>query len=184
MKTYAALLRGVNVGGNAKLPMANLKEKLTAAGLSDVMTYIQSGNVIFSAKESSKQKLAALIHDVTEHDFDIDCGVVVFEKGEWLDIIKRAPDWWGSIDGWKHNLWILIPPHRVDEAVEAIGVLKPDIESVQPGNGVIYQSMSFEKFGRTSTGKIASSPTYKKMTIRNYNTCVKLADLLHRQSAP
>jgi uncharacterized protein (DUF1697 family) len=47
MKTYSALLRGINVGGHKKVPMAELRELLTKSGLENVQTYIQSGNVIF-----------------------------------------------------------------------------------------------------------------------------------------
>lgn len=183
MKTYLALLRGVNVGGKAKLPMAELRDTLAKEGLLDIRTYIQSGNVIFKSSEADRLKLAKLVSKNIKNNFDIDCEVVVFDDKEWSDIIAAAPNWWGNTDDWKHNLWILIPPFDIDETVKAIGTLKPDIESVKTGKGVIYQSMSFEKFGRTSTGKIASSPMYKKMTIRNYNTSVKLLDLLRQPPA-
>ena len=51
MKTYIALLRGINVGGHRKVPMAELRELLTKSGLDNVKTYIQSGNVIFQSQE-------------------------------------------------------------------------------------------------------------------------------------
>lgn len=66
----------------------------------------------------------------------------------------------------------------MDETIRAIGELKPDIEAAEPGNCVIYQSMSFKFFGRTTTGKLSSSSIYKKMTVRNYNTATKLLTLL------
>lgn len=178
MITYLALLRGVNVGGNAKLPMSELRESLEKAGLENVKTYIQSGNAIFTSRKKDKLELARLVGQTIKRDFAIDCGVVVFSQAEWAEIIAGAPSWWGKTDGWKHNLWVLIPPFNMHEVITAIGTLKPGIESIEPGKGVIYQSMSFEKFGQTSTGKISSSPVYKKMTIRNYNTSSKLLDIL------
>ena len=53
MKTYIALLRGINVGGHRKVPMAELRELLTKIGLSNVKSYIQSGNVIFKVAETN-----------------------------------------------------------------------------------------------------------------------------------
>jgi uncharacterized protein (DUF1697 family) len=72
----------------------------------------------------------------------------------------------------------MIGSHDMTDVVQAIGSLKPDIEAMAPGQGVLYQSMSRELFGRTTTGKLVSSPIYKQMTIRNYNTVTKLLTLL------
>lgn len=60
MKRYVALLRAVNVGGTGKLPMAELKQMCEDAGLADVRTYIQSGNVVLSSEKSAKDVKAAL----------------------------------------------------------------------------------------------------------------------------
>jgi len=60
MATYIALLRGVNVGGR-KLPMADLRATFDALGHSEVRTYIQSGNVVFSADSGVSERLAHLI---------------------------------------------------------------------------------------------------------------------------
>jgi uncharacterized protein (DUF1697 family) len=55
---YIALLRGVNVGGKGMVSMTVLKERLTAMGLQDVATYINSGNVLFSTSKTDINKLA------------------------------------------------------------------------------------------------------------------------------
>ena len=59
--TYLALLRGINVGGNNKLPMKDLVEMFVAAGASDVRAYIQSGNVIFRANVGLAERVPGLI---------------------------------------------------------------------------------------------------------------------------
>ena len=181
MRTYLAFLRGINVGGNALIKMAELKDALTAAGLADVQTYIQSGNVIFSHTEKDTDKLASLIKSSIRKKFKLTVDIAVFTKAEWLKIIEAKPDWWGLNPEWKHNLLIMIKPYAMKDVVEAMGDLKPDIEAVEPGDGVLYQSLSLKYFGRTTTGsKLVSNPVYKKMTIRNYNTATKLGDLLER----
>jgi uncharacterized protein (DUF1697 family) len=81
---YVALLRGVNVGGNRKLPMAELRETLAAAGYGDVRTYLQSGNVLLE----STSRAAAL-----ERELEAALGVqvVVRSKAELAKVVARDP---------------------------------------------------------------------------------------------
>jgi uncharacterized protein (DUF1697 family) len=178
MTTYIAFLRGINVGGNSLIKMIALKEALVAAGLSEVRTYIASGNVIFESNEKDKAILAALIKKTIFDTFSMTVDIVVFTKKEWRDIVEAAPDWWGVDKTWKHNILIMIKPSTMEEVMSAFDGLKEDIESVQAGKGVVYQSVCFAKFGSAKSGKLAANPVYKKMTIRNYNTATKLAMLL------
>lgn len=175
---YLALLRGVNVGGNAKLPMAELKTALLHAGFDDVSTYIQSGNIIFSSTSTDTIELAQQLQGIVKKSFALDIGVAVLSKSQWVDIIKSAPKWWGNDPSMKHNILVLLPPYDMKQTIAAIGTLKPSIERIESGKGVVYQSLSLELFGRTTSGKIASNPIYKKMTVRNYNTATKLLALL------
>ena len=55
--TYIALLKGINVGGHKKVPMAELRELLTKSGFENVQTYIQSGNVLLRSSEKNIQKI-------------------------------------------------------------------------------------------------------------------------------
>lgn len=176
--TYLALLRGVNVGGKNMLKMAELKAALEADGFAAVRTYIQSGNIIFEAAKTDTELLARRVRQSIAKQFHIQAGVAVFTSDEWQHIIKKAPKDWGKDPSWKHNLLILLKPYDMKTVVSAIGELKPDIELLTPGGGVLYQSMSLKLFGRTTTGKLAANPVYQQMTIRNYNTATKLLGLL------
>lgn len=178
MTRYLALLRGVNVGGKSLVSMAFLKEALTRADFVDVHTYIQSGNVIFSSDNSNTDQLALDIQACIRRCFGLEVAVVVFSTDDWRYIIEAAPSWWGTDITWKHNLLVMIKPFNMDEVVAAIGQLKPGIEMIEPGDGVLYQSMSRALYGRTTTGKLASNPIYKQMTARNYNTVTKLLGLM------
>ena len=166
------------MGGKAKIPMAELRTHLFKAGIKDVTTYIQSGNIVFSSEIKDTVELSDLIHNLISEEFGLDIEVVVFSGVKWSEIVRKAPKWWGFDESRKHNLLILIPPYDMDEVMRAISELKPGIESAQAGNGVVYQSMSIKLFGRTTTGKLASSSIYKRMTVRNYNTVLKLLKLL------
>ncbi len=175
---YVSFLRGVNVGGKALIKMTDLKQSLSQAGFLNVTTYIQSGNIIFESYESDKQKLANHLKNTIDADYNLSIAVALFTDQEWKSVINQAPEWWGKDPKWEHSLLILVADTTTEKVIEAIGALKPDIELVEAGNRVIYQSMSFIEFGKTTTGKLASNPAYKQLTIRNYNTATKLASLL------
>ena len=91
MKTYIALLRGINVGGHKKVPMAELRELLTKSGLEKVQTYIQSGNVIFQSVEVNKNKLEAVIHNAITSHFGFEVPVLVRTREDIKTIFDDSP---------------------------------------------------------------------------------------------
>ena len=175
---YVALLRGINVGGNNKIKMAELKTCLEEQGLEQVSTYIQSGNVLFKSPEKNTDELTRKIEQAIEAKFGLEVPVVVLSEKQLRNILENTPPKWLKDDEWKYNYLILKPPYIMDDVVTAVGELKPDIEEMIAGEGVLYQSMLFKMYGRTTTGKIAGKPVYKLMTIRNHNTMSKLLTLL------
>lgn len=175
---YIALLRGINVGGNAKVPMAELRVCFEALGFLNVKTYINSGNVIFETNQTTIKSLRAEIENCLKKQFGFDLLIVLIESNHYKKIIESAPTWWGKDPLWKHNAIFLIEPTTAEEVVKAIGALKPDIELVEVCENVLFQSLEFSKFGQTTTGKLASNTLYKQMTIRNYNTAQRLLELI------
>lgn len=91
MGTFVALLRGINVGGNRMLPMADLRAVVTAAGATQVTTYIQSGNVVFRHARRS----ATALRDDLERRLDAATGwgiaVVVRTAAEWAALVAANP---------------------------------------------------------------------------------------------
>ncbi len=178
---YVALLRGINVGGNNKVPMASLRECLEKLGLDNVTTYIQSGNVLFESSEKDETKLTRDIEHAIETHFGFPVVVALFSQSEFEYIAEHTPKDWLQNPEHKYNYLFLKRPWNEAEVMQAIGPLGPDLESAEPGRGVIYQSMSIKFFGRTTGGKIAGKPVYKLMTIRNHNTVTKLLELLREE---
>ena len=88
---YAALLRGVNVGGKNKLPMKDLAAMFVAAGCRDVVTYIQSGNVVFSATAAVLKKLPATISKSIIQAFGHRVPVVIRSHEELAAVIRENP---------------------------------------------------------------------------------------------
>jgi uncharacterized protein (DUF1697 family) len=91
MASHVALLRGINVGGRNKVPMADLREVVSSLGHTGVSTYIQSGNVLFSTAEEDTAKLAAALESAIEERFGIWSSVVVLSRGELAQVLAANP---------------------------------------------------------------------------------------------
>src|ERR1700681_140655 len=92
--TYVAFLRGVNVGGKGIVSMAAIKESLVAFGLSDVRTYINSGNVIFSTRASDAQQLTARIEKALEQHTGMAIKVLVMDHKTLKKMVDAIPRNW------------------------------------------------------------------------------------------
>ena len=91
MASHVALLRGINVGGRNKVPMADLREVVTSLGHTGVSTYIQSGNILFSTAEDDTAKLAAALESAIEDRFGIWSSVVVLSREELARVLAANP---------------------------------------------------------------------------------------------
>ena len=91
MATHVALLRGINVGGRNKLPMADLRELVTSLGHTGVTTYIQSGNVLFSAAGTGNEETAEALETAIADRFGIWASVVVLSRDELASVLAGNP---------------------------------------------------------------------------------------------
>ena len=91
MPRYIALLRGINVGGNRKLPMAELAKLFAGAGCSDVKTYIQSGNVVFESTPAVAAKISKTVGQGIQKKYSFEVEMVVRSAAELSAAIKRNP---------------------------------------------------------------------------------------------
>lgn len=91
---HVALLRGINVGGHKMIPMAELRAALESAGMSDVRTYIQSGNVVFCPADAAagEADLVDAVRSVVGDRFDLDVPVVVRSLVDIERIAGAHPD--------------------------------------------------------------------------------------------
>jgi len=91
MTTYIALLRGINVGGNNMVAMADLRALLTRLGFQDVKTVLQSGNVVFRARTQPTAKLEAQLERELAKGLGVTCDIHVRTADEWQAIVKANP---------------------------------------------------------------------------------------------
>lgn len=174
---YIALLRGINVGGKNKLSMPELRSAFETHGFSEVSTYINSGNVLFSSDGTDvlalKEKCCALI----QIHFQMDIPVAVISAQALTDALAHAPSWWNADKDSKHNAIFVIPPATPEAMCGQIGEIKPEYEQVDSYGSVIFWSAPAKTFSRTRWSKVAGSAAYGSITIRNANTAFKLAEL-------
>lgn len=90
MITYIVLLRGVNVSGKNKIPMADLRQLLNNLGFQNVQTYIQSGNIILTSDES-KSLICKKIKEAIDSQFGFDVPVIARTIKEWKTVINNYP---------------------------------------------------------------------------------------------
>jgi uncharacterized protein (DUF1697 family) len=91
MKTYIALLRGINVSGQKIIKMQELREAIEAMGFADVRTYVQSGNIVFKSAAKPNAELAQMLSKQIAKTFGFDVPVVVRSAEEWTIIAKSHP---------------------------------------------------------------------------------------------
>jgi uncharacterized protein (DUF1697 family) len=89
--THLALLRGINLGGHNKIAMADLRKVATALGHTDVTTYIQSGNVVFTTKDTDTAALAAAFERAIAEGLGIRPRVVVLSRDELAQVVADNP---------------------------------------------------------------------------------------------
>lgn len=104
---YIALLRGINVGGKNKIDMKFLKQTFEKVEMNDVVTHINTGNIIFSNKGQSKTELSRILEEAIWYDFGLQIKVVVRSVDEVKRIINAIPDTWKNDKDMKSDVMFL-----------------------------------------------------------------------------
>lgn len=178
MGKFVALLRGINVGGNNKVSMAELKACFEAAGYQNVRTYINSGNVLFESSEVSSQALAGKISKLLGEQIDCKPKAVVLSQRELEAVVKNAPKGFGTEpDKYRYDVFFLIPPLTADEVLQGVS-LREGVDQVAAGEGALYFWRLIAQLTKSHVNKIIGTPMYQNITIRNWNTTTKLLALL------
>lgn len=176
MTHYVALLRGINVGGNNVIKMADLKACFEGMGFVGVRTYIQSGNVVFASPRTDRAWLTKRIEKTLSRTFSCESPVVLRSHQELAAVIAAAPRGFGKVTGYRHYVVFLKEPVTPEEAMEEVKV-KEGVDRAAAGPGVLYFSTLLSAASRSALTRVIGTPIYRSMTIRNWNTTAKLADL-------
>ncbi|MFF6784656.1 DUF1697 domain-containing protein [Streptomyces sp. NPDC012510] len=178
MTTYAALLRGINVGGNKKVPMADLRTLLTGLGHTGVATYLQSGNAVFTSDHGDEDSLAAEITTAIEKHFGFTVDVLVRDHAYLESVREACPFPAAELEGKQLHVTYFSEPVTPDRfsAIDQQAFLP---EEFRIGDRVLYLYVP-EGLGRSKLAETLSRPRHVKAliaTTRNWNTVVKLSEL-------
>ncbi len=174
---YVALLRGINVGGNSKVEMPRLKSTFERLGFTKVVTYINSGNVIFYDDARTSAQIVVDIEKGIQEYFGFAISVVVRDIDNVKKINDAIPKLWANDSDQKTDVMFLWDEINNPDIINNIAV-KSDIETIKYTNGVLLWNIARENVTKGNVIKLNKSELYKKMTIRNVNTVRKLLELM------
>lgn len=177
MRQYVLLLRGINVGGRNKVPMADLRACLEDIGCTDVSTLIASGNAIVRTRLSAG-KLAGLLEQELPKRFQLDSQLVkvlVLTPARLRAIVEDRPKGFGDRPDTYHSDAIFLIGISTAEAMRVFDP-REGVDEVRPGTGIVYSQRLSAERTKSRLGKIVGTPPYQSMTIRSWNTVLRLLD--------
>lgn len=176
MKTFIALLRGINVGGHKKILMADLRIHLEQLNFKNVQTYIQSGNVVFQSSDKDVEALENAIKNQILKKYGFEVPVVVKSQQELKSIFDNCPF---SEDKKKNSYFMIFLESPKEELIKEMSLIKYPNEEFYMTKNCIYFYCSLG-YGRT---KFNSNFFERKLkvsaTARNYKTMVKLIEMIN-----
>lgn len=177
---YVALLRGVNVGGNHKVPKAEFKEVLEGVGFQDVLIYINSGNAVFSSDDEPK---SVDVQAALEAHFGFDIPTLILPGAKVQAIAAAIPPEWTNDSpkpdksGQKSDVLYLFDEVNTPEILETIGY-RPEVETMMYIDGAVLANVTRMNQSKYSLLRVVGTPLYRQMTVRNIATAKKLAELV------
>jgi uncharacterized protein (DUF1697 family) len=174
---YVALLRGINVGGNRKVPMASLKLSFEEMGFTNVKTFINSGNVIFDTDINHIEKLTKMIEKQILKDFGFEVAVILRSQVQIHKLVKAIPDTWVNNADMKCDVMFLWPEVDSPEVLKLL-TYNPEIEDLTYVPGAVIWQIDRANATKSQVIKIIGTKLYKQITIRNCNTVRKLNELM------
>jgi uncharacterized protein (DUF1697 family) len=184
MDTYVILMRGINVGGKNKVPMADLRKCLEELGFSSVSTYIASGNVLLESDKHADE-IKAQIEKALPECFQLDdelIKVLALTRDQFRAVIDNKPKGFGEQPEEYHSDAIFLMGLDLNHALSLFDP-REGVDQIWPGDGVIYSQRLSSQRTKSRLSKIIASPAYKSMTIRSWSTTMRLLEMLRQMDA-
>lgn len=180
MSRYVALLRGVNVGGNHRVPNGEFKALLESLGFMNVVTYINSGNAVFDSRTEPNSERVQL---ALEKRFGFAIPTLVLSGEKVKAIAAAIPASWTNDSprpdksGHKSDVLYLFDAVNTPDILQRLGH-KPDIETMLYVDGAVLANISRANQSKGSLQKLIGTKPYSQVTVRNIATAKKLAELV------
>jgi uncharacterized protein (DUF1697 family) len=166
---FVALLRGINVGGKNIILKDQLRQAFEDMGFTGVRTYIQSGNILFRSVDGDIDAHTRKIESVLSARFSYNARTVVLSEEHFRSIVEEAPDGWGVDDEFRHRILFVLGDATPEEIMGPFDPPDKEVESITLGRQVIYSSVSKTHLARSVLRKLAATPHYQQVTVRNHN---------------
>src|SRR5690606_9256451 len=175
---YIALFRGINVGGNNKVEMKKLKSLLERTGFENVVTYINSGNVIFKKSGGgSEAELARIIEQAVKDEFQLDLKIVVINSNHLDAICREIPADWVKNDEMRTDVLFLWEKYDYPGVLDIIKY--KEVDNVKYVPGALVWNVREKDYTKSNMVKLVGTDLYRHITIRNVNTVRKLHEMVN-----
>ena len=171
---FVALLRGINVGGKNKVPMHDLRETFEALGFEDVRTYLNTGNVIFSATAPPAR---SSLEGAIEARFGFPVKVLVLDGDTVAAVAASIPEGWVEDAAIKCDI-LFLWDEIDDPAILEVLPLREGVDKVTYVPGAVIRRVERKHASKSRMTRLVGTDLYRSMTVRNANTVRKLAALL------
>jgi len=176
MTTYIGLLRGINVGGNKMVAMAELREMIAALGFSDVKTLLQSGNAVFRGPAKATAKLEGQLEAALEKRFGMHVDFHVRTADQWRAIVEANPFQVEAKTDPGHLIVTVFKTPLDPAGVQALRDAIPGRETLHADGRHLYMLFP-DGIGTSKAPALADKKLGARGTARNWNTVRKLAAL-------
>ena len=171
------LLRGINVGGNTRVEMARLRQLIESLGYTDVVTYINSGNIILTSSAQDTQAITGSIETAIETEFGYKVPVLVLNEQRFMMISQSIhPNWQNNAEQKTDVLFLW----KAYDSAESLQILRPtpEVDELVYVPGAVIWHIDRVHYNKSAMRTLIETVLYKHMTARNCNTVRKLATLL------
>lgn len=178
---FIALFRGINVGGHNRAPMAELRGMLGELGLEGVRTYVQSGNAVFRAPDTTAPDVARRIEEAFAAGFGFPSRVLVLGVDDWAALIGRNP--FPEIAGEPTKLHLFVLEREPDpENLRALQEKATRLSGEQAQDRFVLRDKALylhapNGIGRSKLAELIGRTLKVDMTARNWRTVLALKEM-------
>ncbi|MBA3724306.1 MAG: DUF1697 domain-containing protein [Candidatus Levybacteria bacterium] len=177
---YVALLRGINVGGNNAVGMSALKVAFEKIGHTQVRTYINSGNVVFTSDEKDIHILTDTLESILTQTFNYKARVLIKSYEQMKQVVGDVPKDWNTENDIRCYVSFMMEPLKAEDAAKEVE-LREGIDFLKVGPGVLYMTTRMSGLTKSFFTKLIGKKIYQDMTMRNYTTTKKILALMNQE---
>ena len=177
MFIYICLLRGINVSGQKKIKMVALKASFETLGFTDVVTYIQSGNIVFKSSESDSKKLEEIIHQLLLDDFGFDVTVIVLTPDQLKYAANNNPYQKDTTKDPKKFYVVFLQDNPQQENIDVLATYDYSPEEYSLDNKIIFYYADNGAHKAKMSNNFFENKLKVKASTRNWRTVNKLVEL-------